>query len=89
MTAKNNTENTKDSSAVSVESTDLLASLTAHVREDCVILQKSPYIEDGWFIKVIPSQIQLWEISQYGGEAQFYASFPTITAAYKHAVSLG
>ena len=67
---------------------ELLASLVAHVRADCVILQERAYIEDGWFIKVIPSQAQLWEIPQYGGEERLVASFPSITEAYQRAINL-
>jgi hypothetical protein len=65
-----------------------IASLVAHVMEDCVILQNRAYIEDGWFIKVIPSQVQLWEIPQFGGEESLIATFPSITEAYKHAITL-
>ena len=72
-----------------VASHDLLASLVAHIRTDCVILQKQQYIEDGWFIKVIPSQVQLWEIPQFGGEEYLIDVFPSITAAYQRAISLG
>jgi hypothetical protein len=68
---------------------DLLASLVAHVRDDCVILQERQCIEDGWFIKVIPSQVQLWEIPQFGGEEHLVATFPSITEAYRRAISLG
>jgi hypothetical protein len=80
-------ESKKD--AIGVASHVLLASLVAHVREDCVILQERAYIENGWFIKIIPSQIQLWEIPQFGGEEYPVATFPSITAAYQHAISLG
>lgn len=74
---------------VEVASHDLLASLVAHVRVDCVILQERAYIEDGWFIKVIPSQVQLWGIPQFGGEESLIATFPSITEAYQRAISLG
>lgn len=72
-----------------VASHALLGSLVAHVRDDCVIMQERQYIEDGWFIKVIPSQVQLWEIPQYGGEEYLIATFPSITEAYQRAISLG
>lgn len=61
--------------------------LVAHVRADCVVLQERRYIEDGWFIKVIPTQAQLWE--QIGGEKHLIATFPSITDAYRRAISLG
>ena len=63
--------------------------LVAHIRADCVILQKRDYIEDGWFIKVTPSQVQLWETPQFGGEEYLIDTFPSITEAYQHAISLG
>lgn len=74
---------------IEVASHDLLASLVAHIRTDCVILQKRQYIEDGWFIKVIPSQVQLWEIPQFGGDEQLIGNFTSITEAYQRAISLG
>ena len=76
----------KDESDLS--SSDLPTSLVAHVRADCVILQEKKYIEEGWFIKITPSQIQLWEIAQYGGEEELIAVFPSASEAYQHAMSL-
>jgi hypothetical protein len=81
-------EGAEQSSGKGLSSSALLASLVAHVRADCVILQEREYIEDGWFIKVIPSQVQLWEIPQYGGEEYLIATFPSITEAYRRAISL-
>lgn len=66
----------------------LIASLVAHVTVDCVILQDKQYIEDGWFIKVIPSEVQLWEIPEYGGKEYLIDIFPSITEAYQHAITL-
>jgi hypothetical protein len=65
-----------------------IASLVAHVMKDCVILQNRAYIEDRWFIKAIPSQVQLWEIPQFGGKESLIATFPSITEAYKRAITL-
>lgn len=72
----------------SVESSDLLASCVAHIYDDHVIIQYRDYIEDGWFIKVIPSQVQLWEIPQYGGEPSLVNTYPSIQDAYRRAKSL-
>ena len=75
--------------APGVASHALLASLMAHVRADCVILQERQHIEDGWFIKVIPSQVQLWKIPQFGGVEHLISTFSSITEAYQRAISLG
>ena len=82
-------DDSEQRSGKGLSSSVLLASLVAHVRADCVILQERQYIEDGWFIKVIPSQVQLWEIPQYGGEEYLIATFPSIYEAYQRAISLG
>lgn len=84
-------ENTPDTQTkptaapVVIGCSDLLCSLVAHVYDDHVILQEATYIEDGWYLKIIPSQIQLWEIPQYGGEETLECTFQDLSEAVKYA----
>lgn len=68
-----------------VTSRDLLASCVIHIYDDHVIIQERDYVEDGWFIKVIPSQVQLWEVPQYGGEPALTCTSTSIQDAYRYA----
>jgi len=89
MTTKNNTNQEPESkpttAPVVIGCSDLLCSLVAHVYADHVILQEATYIEDGWYLKIIPSQIQLWEIPQYGGEETLECTFQNLSEAVKYA----
>jgi hypothetical protein len=72
-----------------VGSADLLASLDAKVYGDHVILEPTSHIDkEQWYIKIIPSQIQLWEIPQYGGTPYLISSYPSINDAYSAALTL-
>ena len=81
-------KNETDSEASAVGCNDLLCSLVAHVYEDYVILQEATYIEGGWYLKIIPTQIQLWEIPQYGGEETLVCTFQDLSVAVKYARNL-
>ena len=39
-----------------------------------LVVQKAPYIEDGWYIQHIEGQWELWDIPQCGGQPQFIKS---------------
>lgn len=51
-------------------------------------IQRAEYIEDGWYIKNICDSWILFEIPQYGGEAQFIDNYPDFHTAYKAAKEL-
>ena len=76
------------SSATKRETSDILASLNCFIHKDYVILQDKKYKEDGWFIKIISNQVQLWEIPQYGGEPNIICTYPCVTSAYRRAITL-
>ena len=61
--------------------------LTAYIYADHVVLQRAIFIEDGWFIKIYPEKIELWEIPLYGsGEADLVENFSSVEEAYKYAI---
>lgn len=46
-----------------------------------IIIQKSQYIEDGWFIEINGREITLFEIPLYGGAEHKIKDFLTISEA--------
>lgn len=58
------------------------------VKDGKVIIQKSEYIEDGWYIEVLDERIILWEIPQFGGEPYIIDEFSTIIQAIQKGESL-
>ncbi len=58
------------------------------VNDGKIIIQKSEYIEDGWFIHVLDERIILYEIPQFGGEPYIVDEFSTIIQAIQKGESL-
>jgi len=44
-------------------------------------IQRADYIEDGFYIEVIGSEITIWEIPSYGGEARLHSKHATLNSA--------
>lgn len=48
---------------------------------DRVVIQRAKYIEDGWYVEIIGSEITLWEIPYGGGEPIEIDKFLTVAGA--------
>jgi len=46
-----------------------------------ITIQKSEYIDDGWYIEIIGNIITLYEIPLFGGDVQVIGEFGTLIDA--------
>lgn len=59
-----------------------------HIDEDgYCCFQRAEYIEDGWYIREVDNQFQVWEIAQYGGDEYHHSTFDSFKEAYDCAIS--
>lgn len=48
-----------------------------------ITFQRAPYIEDGWYIKLVDGYYEVWDIPQYGGYEGMVDRFFKFEDAYK------
>lgn len=53
-----------------------------------IIIQRAEYIEDGWYVVVSGTEIQLYEIPYGGGDPVFIGDYPTLIEAIRIGQSL-
>ena len=64
-----------------IEANPLLAAGVVLFDGEKVIIQSANYIEDGWYIEILHTEITLWEIPYGGGEPIRINSFITVAGA--------
>lgn len=62
--------------------------LTLYIIGNKIQIQRSDYIEDGWYVVVNGSKNQLYEIPQGGGDAIYIGEYATLLEAIRQGESL-
>lgn len=65
-----------------------MKALVALVRDRYIQLQRTAYIEDGWFIRIEGKDIALFEITHGGGNLNYIGSFETVMEAIDYGETL-
>lgn len=55
--------------------------LVLYVKRDSILVQRAEYIDNGWFIEIVGSKNQLYEIPDGGGKPIFIGEYETLMEA--------
>jgi len=84
MSKQEDVESTGISSQVDL----FVRSFVAHFKGNILTIQRSDYIDDGWYIEIKGNKFTVYEIPEGGGQEQEIGTFNNIETAFGWALNL-